>query len=260
MKKIVHITDLHIGAGECRNRMLSVVASIQASCPPADHVIVLTGDIVDAEDHAVLDDAWNTVLRPLRDAYDFLTVPGNHDCGTGWWAKPAAVADLDSILGPSAYPGIRVDAIAGMTFIGIDSNRERMHWINLPEGNPADHRPDLIDSDALMGWVGEDQRDALTAAIEAANGGPVTVYMHHDPLYHGMAMALGNWHMVKPLIDQNRVMVFLCGHSHCSGNHNGEWDIPHFYNGGTTGGKDQAPDPVRVIDPNSGVVIPVPGT
>lgn len=253
MRKIVHITDLHIGAQSCRAVIQDVVANIVNHLDPAAHAVVLTGDIVDKESPGALNEAWNTVLKPLvTTGFPLLNVPGNHDFGNGWEVFPQAVNDFDQIVGPSPFPTIKVDSMDGLTFIGLDSQRERLHWIGQPEQPSSVYEPQMVNSDGLQGWISEAQRTAISATVNAASakGDKIIVYLHHDPLYQLPTMGLGNYNQLEPLI-RNQTTMLLCGHSHKFVSRCGEWGIPHFYNGGTTGGKDTYPSPVRIIDPTA---------
>ena len=255
MRKIVHITDLHIGTQDCRANIVNVVGRIIAQLAPDDHVVVVTGDIVDDETKGTLPDAWNTVLKPLPDAgFPLLNVPGNHDFGGGAAVYPKAVTAFYNTVGPSDIPVIKVTALDGLTFIGMDSQIERLHWIGQPEQETSVYTEKMVKADGLQGWIGPKQRAAIADAVAAAQArsDKIVVYLHHDPLCQRVSMGLGNYHQLRPLI-MDKTTMLLCGHSHEFMDRCGEWGIPHFYNGGSSGGKGvhgpTLPDPVRIIDP-----------
>lgn len=265
MKKIIHITDLHIGVAACTKAVADVVVRIIAHCTPQTHLVVITGDLVDnAKKTNALKDAWNNTLAPLRNSgFTVVTVPGNHDFGGGAAVYPKLAGAFYDIVGPKPIVDLQVVQDEGITFIGIDSQYERMHWtFGLPEEDGSIYSEKLVESDGLVGWVSKAQRDALPGVIAAARGrgDKIVLHLHHDPLSERISMTLGNRQMLEPLVS-GKIDGLLCGHTHKWDTHCGEWGIPHFYNGGSTGGKDQdAPSPVRIIDLSgpAGSAVPLP--
>lgn len=252
MKKIIHITDLHIGVPKCTQAVTAVVQRIVANGNPNEQMVLITGDMVDNAKNDTLRDAWNITLAPLSAAgFSVVHVPGNHDFGGGAALYPKLAGAFYDIVGPKPIPLLQVDQVAGVTFIGIDSQFERMHWtFGLPEQDGSIYSEDLVESDGLVGWVSKAQRQALPQVIAdaRARGDKIVVHLHHDPITERIAMTLGNRQMLQSLIE-DKVDGLLCGHTHEWLEHCGKWGIPHFYNGGSTGGKDlDAPSPVRIID------------
>jgi 3',5'-cyclic AMP phosphodiesterase CpdA len=253
MKKIIHITDLHVGVPSCSAAIEDVVARIVGQCDPAEHVVVVTGDMVDnAKKTDAVAAAWGTTLAPLRNnGFVLVVTPGNHDFGGGAAIYPEYAEAFYQIVGPKEWPDLIVVRDGGITFIGIDSQTERMRWsFGLPEEDGSIHSDELVESDGLVGWVSKAQRMALPGIIgkARASGDKVVVHLHHDPLSNRISMGLGNRQMVQPIL-AGHIDGLLCGHTHQWLSHAGEWRIPHFYNGGSTGGKDLAdPSPVRIID------------
>ena len=85
MKKIIHLSDLHIGYGDLGDRFGCVTNNIIFGKQPANqYVIVITGDIVESAFARTGYDEPEAHIERLRTAgYTVLVAPGNHDYGTG---------------------------------------------------------------------------------------------------------------------------------------------------------------------------------
>jgi predicted MPP superfamily phosphohydrolase len=87
MKKIIHLSDLHIGyekrTNNCTKKAEELVKKIKAKQkykPASDFVIVVTGDIVQDADQRGGYPKASKLLKPLKDSFHrVLVVPGNHD-------------------------------------------------------------------------------------------------------------------------------------------------------------------------------------
>lgn len=88
MREIIHWSDLHIGAGKDRERVLeSQVAYVQGMFHPDSCVIFITGDVTEGtlnpftqRKHWRQMDRARAILEPLVQAgYVLVVVPGNHD-------------------------------------------------------------------------------------------------------------------------------------------------------------------------------------
>jgi hypothetical protein len=52
VKKIIHLSDLHVGHKECGDRFRFIIESISKACrPSSDFIAVITGDLVDNAFH-----------------------------------------------------------------------------------------------------------------------------------------------------------------------------------------------------------------
>ena len=89
MKKIIHLSDLHVGHKECGDRFRLIIDSISKSClPSSDYVVVITGDIADnAFREEQNEEAAASIGMLEEQGYRVLPVPGNHDYGTGIMAN-----------------------------------------------------------------------------------------------------------------------------------------------------------------------------
>ena len=85
MKKIIHLSDLHVGHEDCGNKFRTIIDNIAFLKQPAqNYVVVITGDIVDnANDISFTDEAIASIRLLEKLGYTVLPVPGNHDYGTG---------------------------------------------------------------------------------------------------------------------------------------------------------------------------------
>lgn len=85
MKKIIHLSDLHIGHEDCTSKFHSIVDNIILRMQPAeDYVVIVTGDIVENANHSgFTDDAVAAFGRLEDNGFQMLVIPGNHDYGTG---------------------------------------------------------------------------------------------------------------------------------------------------------------------------------
>ena len=87
MKRIIHMSDLHVGYRDFDERFGAICDNLiaQRGDQASDCVIVITGDLVDDANDS---DSYPKVkrwLEHLRGAGfgHILVVPGNHDYGTG---------------------------------------------------------------------------------------------------------------------------------------------------------------------------------
>jgi 3',5'-cyclic AMP phosphodiesterase CpdA len=241
MKKILHLSDLHVGYKDCGDHLKNVVNAIVAQYRPAsDYVVVITGDTVDDANQDGAYDKTLAILDPLVKAkYRVLVVPGNHDYGTGGLGdrkfvrlfKLAYFGD-DSI----SYP--KVDIVDNVAFIGLDSMAATFDWL------------DVIGAD---GELGKKQLSALEKLLtgEELAGRMKVVYLHHHP-FDGK----GKMHMLKDYkkfkeVVENRIDCLLFGHNHDGNQYPDVWGIPHCYDASSSTGKSAPKKPatkVRVIE------------
>ncbi|MHC4725504.1 MAG: metallophosphoesterase family protein [Planctomycetota bacterium] len=148
MKKIIHLSDLHIGYEGMYERFRAVIHHLAMIKQPAkNYVVVITGDIVDEASDLNYSMARECLDMLSNQGYRVLVVPGNHDYGSGncadkKWVKEFKVRFFDTAN--ITYP--KQDIINKVAFIGLDSmEKELGTW----------------DRRAANGELGKRQRDAL---------------------------------------------------------------------------------------------------
>ena len=87
MKKIIHLSDLHVGYRDLGKRFLVIVERLRdfVKVNAREFVIVITGDLVDNANYQDSYEYLKLGFECLKQAgfEDILVVPGNHDYGTG---------------------------------------------------------------------------------------------------------------------------------------------------------------------------------
>ena len=230
MHRFVHLSDLHIrrhdGADE--NRAVGrIVEHIQrrytgsADLP----VILITGDITDDGDEGQYANAVE-LLRPLvRDGFDVLACPGNHDYGPlgNVYTEAAQARFQQAILGellglPSARAsGVTMEDLYPMVhrrgdvlYVGLDSvvgkEDETLHFAS--------------------GEVGAVQRQRLREILVSQPSATIVTYFHHHPFNRRSVMEMDDAREVMRLLAGTT--QFLCfGHDHVaeswSAAHDIEW-------------------------------------
>ena len=238
MKKIIHLSDLHVGYQVCGAKFARIVTNIIFTKEPAvNYVVVVTGDLVEtalqeqnyAEVKASLDRLTNA-------GFTVLVAPGNHDYGTGWLGSPAYVtAFKQTFFGTTTVEYPKLDIIEGVAFIGLDSMAEEVNWYDM-----------LF----AQGELGRAQLKRLTALLKREDVSQCekrVVYLHHHPFSPQPLHELKDSERLRQAI-QNKVDVLLFGHNHEGKTWNGKWGIPRCYDGGSSTHKQGAPGPHRVID------------
>ncbi len=245
MKKIIHLSDLHIGHDDCTDNFRLIIEKITESKQPAeDYIIVITGDIVDNANHyAFTDEAVSLIGQVERSGYRVLVVPGNHDYGTGVIGNPK----FQGIFRKKYFRTRRIrfpklDIIDDIAFIGLDSMADELHW---------------LDRFFSEGELGQTQLRRLKRIL---NRPEITdlkkvVYLHHHPFDYKAGMQLKDSHDLKKIIE-NRIDMLLFGHYHADAgaagkNNNGTWGIIRCYNGGSSTHKNGNKGFQRIIDLSS---------
>jgi 3',5'-cyclic AMP phosphodiesterase CpdA len=181
MKKILHLSDLHIGYGNCCSKFHTIILNIKEQCtPPEDYIIVITGDIVDnafKENDNSINDSIKLLMELKNNGYTYLVIPGNHDYGNGFSSDKELIQSFkknyysnivfDSY--PDTYPYVRI--IDEILFIGLDSTAEAFG---------------LLESAFAQGEVGDKQLNNLTKILndKAYNSMKKVVLLHHHPFYN----------------------------------------------------------------------------
>lgn len=242
MKRIIHLSDLHIGHDDCGARFHTIIDNISASMKPArNYIIVITGDVVDNANRKELADEAVKAIELLKTrGYKVLVVPGNHDYGTGTIGNRKFVLLFKRKFygtGRITYP--RLDIIGKIAFIGLDSMAEELNW---------------YDRFFSQGELGDRQLKRLKKILNMAEVKALkkVVYLHHHPFDFLPGMQLKDSQRLKDIIE-NRIDMLLYGHYHTDPDtvgrsRNGEWGIPRCYNAGTSTHKNGNVGVHRVID------------
>ncbi|HOW40340.1 MAG TPA: metallophosphoesterase [Bacteroidales bacterium] len=242
MKKIIHLSDLHIGHEECGKRFRTIISRISKTRLPArNYIIVITGDIADNANHSeYTDEALKGIELLRKRGYRVLVVPGNHDYGNGAAGKKEFVSIFKEKFFGSAditYP--KLDIIGRTAFIGLDTTAEELHW---------------YDRFFSEGELGPAQLERLATILdnEKVKSRKKVVYMHHHPFDYKAVMQLKDNDELRNIIS-GRVDAILFGHYHrdeeaAVKDYNGTWDIPRCYNAGSSTHKNGHTGYQRIID------------
>lgn len=227
MKRIIHMSDLHVGHEDLGDRFRVIVNRLifEKGDKANDYVIVITGDLVDNANHPMRYDEVKSGLIALEHAgfKHILVVPGNHDYGTGSNGDPKFVSAFkncffkENITYPT-YP--KLDIIDSIAFIGLDSMAEELNWYD-----------DLF----AQGELGSKQLSRLKKLIistEVQNCPKKVVYLHHHPFAPRPFHELKDSPDLRKIIE-GKVDAILYGHNHQGQIHNGQWGIKRCYDGGT---------------------------
>jgi 3',5'-cyclic AMP phosphodiesterase CpdA len=253
--KIIHLTDLHIGVPRCTEIISNMVSWIRTTRSPDDHVVVISGDIGDTAEFLPLALATLAPLFPFH----VLKIPGNHDYGhSGLSMAWTCVQQFDQHIygGDGRFP--KVDRIGNITFIGLDSIREKFFWDDPPDLYDDSNRKTTPKQSAegLQGCLGLSQRNALNTILsELPSGDRAVLYLHHDPIKGGISMELLDRAPLKKVVTTHgdKVTALLCGHTH-KFSADTAWNSK-CYNGGTAGARDGGEPDLRIIDLTTGEVM-----
>lgn len=275
--KIIHLSDTHIGHGDCALQFRKIVddLTLWRPCNPDRHLIIHTGDLVDRASDSASIELARQLLSELRCfGYRILLCPGNHDYGDSRSMSAGLAEQFRSRFSEFLFPDRKDDAgnarfpvlhtAGNCAFIGLDSN-----WAELGR----------FDRLFAEGEFGDEQLARLDDMIERqhALGHRVVLYFHHHPFPYGFmvnpglgeADGLGQWIMLltrsfRRLKDaytfnqtiRDRAHVLLFGHMHfgldCRAE-SGKYGIPLAFDGGSSTGKDMSGKMLRyrIIDPGT---------
>ncbi len=238
MKKIIHLSDLHVGYKDCGKNLNKLVKKIKSSYSPAsDYVIVVTGDIVDKAKKGYTE--ASNILKQLEDSnFKVLIVPGNHDYGTGGKGNKKYVSRFKkAFYGDKNVTYPKLDLIGNIAFIGLDSMAATFNG---------------LDNWGADGEIGKKQRKALDKLLNSneLKQKKKVVYLHHHP-FDGK----GRLHMLKDykkikIIIEDKIDCLLFGHNHDGNQYPDVWGIPQCYDASSSTGKSapkKAATPVRII-------------
>jgi 3',5'-cyclic AMP phosphodiesterase CpdA len=242
VKKIIHLSDLHIGHEDCGLKFRRIINKISKTKKPAkDYIIVITGDIVENANHIdYTDEAVKGVELLKKRGYRVLVVPGNHDYGNGVAGKKKFMGIFkERFYGSSDISYPKVDIIGRTAFIGLDSTAEELHW---------------YDRFFSEGELGKEQLKRLRKIMkdEKVKSRKKVIYLHHHPFDFMAGMQLKDSEELRKVIS-GKVDAVLFGHFHRDvesswKDHNGTWGIPRCYNAGSSTHKKGHAGFQRVID------------
>lgn len=242
MKKIIHLSDLHIGfkSQDLTKRFEGIVQSIIFVKEPAeDYVIVITGDLVEKATDPVHHKAAKMYLEKLQSqGFTVLVAPGNHDYGTGTRANHKYQKKFKRLFFDDenlVFP--RLDIIDEIAFIGLDSMEEEMN---------------IFDKLGANGELGADQLerlDTLLSQQDVKRCDYRVIYLHHHPfdpwIFHELKDSKELGEIIKK---QGNIDAILFGHNHHFRKWNGKWGIPRCYDAGSSTRKNDSESYHRVID------------
>lgn len=242
IKKIIHLSDLHVGFADSNTRLQRIIRNIAFLKEPAsDYAVVITGDIVETafdEKNYVEARAHLAILEEA--GFTVLVVPGNHDYGNGSLAMRKYVRQFKKVFfGTTAVTYPKLDIEGGVAFIGLDSMAEEIHWYDCLWAN---------------GELGEKQLGRLSSLLrepELAACQKRVVYLHHHPFDPLSPLhELKDSSSLRAVLAESPVPIdaLLFGHNHHGRIHNGKWRISRCYDAGTSTRKLESPGPHRVID------------
>lgn len=242
MKKIIHLSDLHVGHEDCGGKFSAIVDNISFLKQPAEnYIIVITGDLVDnANRGEQTDEVFHAVERLKQNGYRVLIIPGNHDYGTGTMGSVEFVEKFkERFYGTVDVTYPKLDIIDEIAFMGLDSTAEELHWSDrfLSEGQLGEAQ--LLRLEEML----------LDPMVESRKR---VVYLHHHPFDFNLGMQLRDSHRLKSVIE-SKIDMLLFGHLHrnpvTAGKiFHGAWGITRCYNAGSSTHKNGNVGFQRVID------------
>jgi len=259
MRKIIHLSDLHIGWKKKVLRKLDtiVVTICLDKVPGSSYVVVATGDLVDDAHQGKYGVVRGRLDALVQAGAEVLVVPGNHDYGTGafgnkkfvklfkeaFFDDPGVTYPKVDLVRDPASPDEAAETIA---FIGLDSMAEELGF---------------VDRLFAEGELGKDQLRRLDEALktqEVRACGKRVVYLHHHPFDPKPFHYLKDGSKLRRVLEAHiangtSIDALLYGHNHRGKRHHGVWGIPRCYDGSSSTGrrkKKSNPTLQRVIDLN----------
>jgi 3',5'-cyclic AMP phosphodiesterase CpdA len=239
MKKIIHLSDTHVGYKDLVSKFGDIVTRIIFNKKPGcNYVVIITGDIVDDATREGSYEEASAHLTRLKDAgFIVLVVPGNHDYGTGKLGNSEYINRFKKhFYGKTAISYPKLDLIEDIAFIGLDSMAEEVHW---------------YDRLFAEGEIGKKQLKRLDEILESEKVKKCeykVVYFHHHPFHPRQFHQLKDSDDLRKILEGRSISALLFGHNHDGRVWNGEWNIKRVYDGGTSTSKDGKSHPHRVID------------
>jgi 3',5'-cyclic AMP phosphodiesterase CpdA len=235
MKKIIHLSDLHMGAGDSLGRPAEVVVTRlleQFGDCASEYVVVVTGDLVQRATPCELDDYMEakSQLDRFEDAgFDLVLAPGNHDLGTGSIGFPDMVPIFEETFYGDVRGFPRLSRKGDIAFVILNSLAEELHW---------------FDRWCAQGQIGKAQLDRMVTMLLSPASRACSkrvLCLHHHPF---------DWLPLHRLKDGRRLEKMLCrevinaengvsvdailyGHNHRGRSECGECCVPRAYDAGS---------------------------
>jgi|LGVC01.1.fsa_nt_gb 3',5'-cyclic AMP phosphodiesterase CpdA len=239
MKRIIHMSDLHVGHEDLGDRFRAIIRNLKSEKEdkPEEYVILITGDLVDTANQVRYDEV-KTGLDSLKD-FGFkhiLLVPGNHDYGSGSKAEKKFVRLFKQTFFDKQiqYPKLDIigDRDGDIAFIALDSMAEELHWYDELFGDGELGERQLQDLKLLL------HRDDVRSCRFRV------IYLHHHPFDAFPLYQLKDSEELKGVLKDTikteiSIDALLYGHNHLGKVHNGHWGIPRCYDAGTATGKER---------------------
>ncbi|MHC4518162.1 MAG: metallophosphoesterase family protein [Planctomycetota bacterium] len=237
MKKIIHMSDLHVGHENLGDRFRLIVRNLvfEKGDKPNDYVIVMTGDLIDDANDLMRNDEVRAGLDTLIQAgfEHILVVPGNHDYGTGMHGDKRFVKTFkQAFFGKDVeYP--KKDIIGDIAFIGLDSMAEELNW---------------YDEHCAQGELGENEQlvrlEKILKKEDVRKCKKRVLYMHHHPFdsfpFHELKDSKELGELLRGVIRGGiSIDALLYGHNHLGKIHNGRWQISRCYDAGSATRKER---------------------
>ncbi len=275
--KIIHLSDIHLKREKNKRpktnqRFEHIVNKLNALDNKAEHIIIITGDIVESVSKKMLSETCPTknpyiAAKNLLDKIDtefkkILIVPGNHDSGRkGFIGFSSSFFDSFSNTF-SSFMGEPFNSFARSKSIAIDSSLQVETFPTCYEENDAlfiglnSMEGELKDKLNLWadGEIGDEQLDRLNILLEYVqkNNKKCVIYLHHHPFESGFYKALGdNDDFIELLqVYKDSVEAVLFGHNHIGAVHLNKYGIKRWYDAGSTTRKEKSNGYHKIIELN----------
>jgi len=242
LKKIIHLSDLHIGYS--RNNLVSrfqtIVNNIIMQKQPAkDFVILITGDLVErATNHASHDIAKEYFEKLKSSGFRVLVVPGNHDYGNGVIGSVRYMKKFKRMFyGDEDFQFPKLDMIDAIAVIGLDSMEEELNTF------------DKLGANGEIGRAQRERLDLLLTQEDVRNADHRVVYWHHHPFDPWFFHELKDADELGVVLQKHgNVDAILFGHNHHFRDWHGKWGIKRCYDAGSSTRKYDFESYIRVID------------
>lgn len=235
MKKIIHLSDLHTGAGDNLDRTPEAITDAlleRYSGREDEFVIVITGDLVeraspgDLSLYALVQEQLN---RLTAAGFELVLVPGNHDLGTGSNGDPRMVRIFEESFYGDVKRFPRLFCKGGIAFVVLNSLAEELHW---------------FDKRFAQGEIGDVQLDYMVHQFLRAESRACekrVLCLHHHPfdwlplhqLRDNEKLQSTLEERVMGIADGVTVDAILYGHNHRGNDRCDEWQIPRAYDAGS---------------------------
>jgi len=222
--RIIHLSDLHIGYGDCGAKAARIVGNIIKRESPASNIIIITGDIADrGADENDLATGLKLISELRKHGFTVLICPGNHDYGDGMINSEKTAERFRALFLPQVKTFPQLDMINNTAFIGLDSTADELHW---------------YDRYFADGELGAEQLYRLEQIINDPRIKAMTkvVYLHHHPIHFLPFHQLKDRNKLKAIL-AGKVDILLFGHLHFGGIYHNTWDIKVVIDGGSSTGK-----------------------